>query len=81
MTLPQPKTLLRPVHRLRPGDLIVHDDYTAEIMRGPYLARDLFGRRMLGFWLRIVEEPDRVGDEGEYQFGEAGQATVRVSTR
>jgi len=68
---------LVPARRLAIGDVIAHDDYGAEVLRGPYPAKDLFGRRMLGFWLRIVSGPDRSGDEGEYQFGESGLASVR----
>ncbi len=37
----------------------------------------MFGRPMLGFWLRIVSGPDRVGEEGKHMYGPGGVAMVR----
>jgi len=59
------------------GDVICRDQYMAQILRGPYPQVDMFGRPMLGFWLRIVSGPDRVGEEGEHMYGSAGVAMVR----
>jgi len=58
------------------GDTICRDEYTAVILRGPYPSADMFGRKMLGFWLKITSGPDRLGEEGEHMFGPDGLAVI-----
>jgi hypothetical protein len=75
------KPELKPVAKLKPGDLISSHGCELEVMEKPYLSLtdDLFGREMLVFLARIMKgesQGRKPGDSGRLIYGPHADAVV-----
>jgi len=61
---------------LKPGDRFRHGEHTVEVVGLGTNMPDRFGHDLMRLWCRIVEGPNRIGDEGDMPFGRDGVVVV-----